>query len=80
MMPPTAGSVDPGAHAEVLRLLTPVADRLAAANADPPTVASHDWRGPAAEACRVLETELRVRLAAALVELDGILLWERSRT
>jgi hypothetical protein len=78
MIPVSPGTPDPSGSAEVMRLLTPVAHELADAIADPPAVAAHDWIGPASEACRRQETELRVRLVTALVELDRVLALARS--
>jgi len=73
----SAASADPSG-AEVIRLLAPVARELEAAVAHPPAVAAHDWIGPASDACRHGETELRVRLVAALGELDRVLATARS--
>jgi len=78
MIPVSAGPAGAAVSAELTRLLAPVAHELAAAIADPPAVAAHDWIGPASEACRQHETELRVRLVAALGELDRVLAAARS--
>jgi hypothetical protein len=78
MISASDGPTDPAAAAELRRLLMPVAHDLATAIADPPAVAPHDWIGPASEACRQLETELRVRLVAAMAELDRVLATVRS--
>jgi len=78
MIPVPAGTLDPAGSAELIRLLAPVARDLATAVSDPPRVAAHDWIGPASEACRQHETELRVRLVAALGELDRVLAAVRS--
>lgn len=78
MIPDPVGSLDDLGRAELLRLLVPVVDELALAVADPPTVAPGEWLGPAADACARLETELRMRLVAALGELDRVLAAVRS--
>jgi hypothetical protein len=78
MISVSAAVPDASASAELLRLLAPVAQELATAVADPPAVAAHDWIGPASEACRQRETELRIRLVAALGELDRVLAAARS--
>jgi hypothetical protein len=65
--------LDLAAHDQLLHLLQPVADQLAAAAAHPPHVAKGDWLGPASSACERLESTLAGRLGHALAELDLVL-------
>jgi hypothetical protein len=78
MMPDPTGSLDDAGRTELLRLLVPVSDALAAALADPPRVSPHDWLGPASSACAMVEAELRSRLLTARTEVEHALAAVRS--
>jgi hypothetical protein len=78
MIPDPSGALDAEGRAELLRLLHPVAQELERAVLHPPHVAAGDWLGPASEACRASESEVRGRLVHALEEVDRVLARLRS--
>ena len=78
MTPAPAGPLAEPDREELLRLLASLAHDMGSAVIDPPTVSRDDWLGPASEACRRLETELRGRLVQVLGELDRLFAALRS--